>query len=222
VSTDGPGPGEVEEVVAIGGRELLIVRPRDSEDLLDEAAFERDEFLPYWAELWPSAVALARAVGTRALHGARVLELGCGLGVPAIAAALAGGRVTATDWSADAVAHAARNAARNGARVETAVASWAQPGALVAGAPWDLVLGSDLLYERRNVPLLLDLLPRLVGARGEAWIADPGRAAAEAFFAQAAERFAIRSTPDPAGPRVQVHRLRHRSARPERRRPGGR
>ncbi|UGS36622.1 class I SAM-dependent methyltransferase [Capillimicrobium parvum] len=205
-----PGPDEVEEVVGLDGRELLIVRPRDSEALLDEEAFEQEELLPYWAELWPSALALARAVGGRALHRARVLELGCGLGLPAIAAALAGGRVTATDWSADAIAFTARNAARNGAAVRTAVVSWAEADPLLAQAPWDLVLGSDLLYERRNVPLLLDLLPRLVGERGAVWIADPGRASAADFLERAAERFDVRSTPDPAGPRVQVHRLHPR------------
>ena len=50
----------VEETIALGaGRELCVLRPRDSEALLDEHAFEEDEFLPYWAELWPSGVALA-------------------------------------------------------------------------------------------------------------------------------------------------------------------
>src|SRR5262245_14598570 len=94
----------VEEVVAIAGHDLALLRPRDAEALLSEEAFEREEFLPYWAELWPSALALARMVAARALRRARVLELGCGLGLPSLAAALAGGRVLATDWSPDAVA----------------------------------------------------------------------------------------------------------------------
>ena len=47
--------------------------------------------------------------------GARTLELGCGLGLPSIAAALAGGRVLATDWSTEAIAMTATNAERNGA-----------------------------------------------------------------------------------------------------------
>jgi len=115
--------------------------------------------------------------------------------------------VLATDWAPDAVAFAAANAARNGIELETAVVSWTDPGVLLERAPWPLVLGSDLLYEARNVPVLLELLPALVGDRGEAWIADPGRRPAERFLEAAAERFAIRSTPDPAGPRVQVHRL---------------
>src|SRR4051812_50149306 len=81
----------VEEVVALPSAELRVLRPRDSEELLDEEAFDREEFLPYWAELWPSGVALARDVSSRSLRGARTLELGCGLGLPSMAAALAGG-----------------------------------------------------------------------------------------------------------------------------------
>ena len=88
--------------IAVGAWTLAIERPPDAYELIDEAAFERDEFLPYWAELWPSSLALAHAIGGRALRGARTLELGCGLGLPSIAAALAGGRVLATDWSAEA------------------------------------------------------------------------------------------------------------------------
>src|SRR5206468_4899179 len=104
----------VEEIISVApGRELTVARPRDSEALLDEHAFEHEEFLPYWAELWPSGVALAKAVGITALHGRRVVELGCGLGLPSIAAALAGGRVLATDWSQAAVERTAANAERN-------------------------------------------------------------------------------------------------------------
>ncbi len=173
----------VEEVVAIAGRDLVLLRPRDAEALLDEDAFEHDEFLPYWAELWPSALALARMVAPRALHGARTLELGCGLGLPSLAAALAGGRVLATDWSPDAIAMTARNAERNGIAIETLVCSWSAPEPLLARGPWDLVLASDVLYEPRNGEALAPLLPRLLAPHGEVWLADPGRPAAERFLA---------------------------------------
>ena len=155
----------VEEVVPLAGRDLRLLRPRDAEALLDEDAFEHEEYLPYWAELWPSSLALARTIAGRALHGARTLELGCGLGLPSIAAALAGGRVLATDWSQEAVAMTAANAERNGAPLETLVCSWTAPAPLLERAPWDLVLASDVLYEARNADALLELLPRL-GARG--------------------------------------------------------
>ena len=178
----------VEEVVALDGRDLRLLRPRDSEVLLDEDAFEREEFLPYWAELWPSSLALARTIARRALRGARTLELGCGLGLPSIAAALAGGRVLATDWSAEAVAMTAANAERNGARLRTLVCSWTDPEPLLDQAPWDLVLASDLLYERRNADALLDLLARLAA---EVLLADPGRRPAARFLEEAAGTWEI-------------------------------
>ena len=110
----------VEEAVAIGGRALTIVHPRSADELIDEEAFEREEFLPYWAELWPSAVELARAVAARELAGARVVELGCGLALPSIVAVLGGAEALATDWSEDALRFARLNAERNGAGLETA------------------------------------------------------------------------------------------------------
>jgi predicted nicotinamide N-methyase len=197
----------VEEVVPIGGRDLRLLRPRDAEALLDEEAFEREEFLPYWAELWPSSLALARTIAGRALRGARTLELGCGLGLPSIAAALAGGRVLATDWSAEAVAMTAANAERNDAAVETLVCSWTAPEPLLARAPWDLVLASDVLYEARNGDVLLELLPRL---GPEVWLADPGRPPAAPFLEAAARDWEIRSRPAAGLPQGAVHRLRRR------------
>jgi predicted nicotinamide N-methyase len=129
--------------------------------------------------------------------------------LPSIAAARSGGRVLATDWSADAVLATRANAERNQVRLEAIVCAWGAPGRIVGRAPWDLVLGSDLLYERRNGELLLGLLPRLVDERGQVLIADPGRAAAEGFLTRAAaEGWAVRTTASPRSPRVSIHRLR--------------
>ena len=132
----------VEESVPLRGAALEVLRPRDAEALLDERAFEHEEFLPYWAELWPSGVALARRIAPRRLRGARVLELGCGLGLPSLAAARAGGRVLATDWSPQAIELLRGNAERNGVTLETAVVDWQRPAPLLQRAPWDLVLGA--------------------------------------------------------------------------------
>ena len=198
----------VLERVELCGRALTLARPRDAEALLDEEAFEREEFLPYWAEPWPSGLALARSLCSRALDGARVLELGCGLALPSLAAAIRGARVLATDWAPDAVALAAANAAENGIALESELADWARPDELVARAPWDLVAAADVLYERRNVELLLELLPRLVASDGEVLLAEPGRPPARAFFALASERWAVRSVAEQESPRVVVHSLK--------------
>jgi predicted nicotinamide N-methyase len=189
--------------VRVGGRRIALLRPPVADALLDEEAFEHEEFLPYWAELWPSAVALAREVARLDLDGKRVLELGCGLGLPSIVAALGGAHVLATDWSPDAVGVAARNAERNGAELETALAAWGTASALVDAAPWDLVLGADLLYERRNVEQLLALLPRL---GDDVLLSEPGRPFESAFLERARETWRIDSRP--AGGRLRIHRLR--------------
>ena len=193
--------------MTLPGGELSVLRPRDSEELLDEEGFDHEEFLPYWAELWPSGVALARELAVHSLRGARTLELGCGLGLPSMAAARAGGRVLATDWSRAAIELLVSNGERVGASLETLVCDWSHPEELVGRAPWDLVLASDVLYERRNGAALLPLLPRLVDGRGEILIADPQRQAADGFLDAAGEQFDVRTT---SQGRVSIHRLRMR------------
>jgi predicted nicotinamide N-methyase len=200
----------VEELIPLPVGEIALSRPRDAEALLSEEQFEHEEFLPYWAELWSSGVALAHEVARRSLRGAPVLELGCGLGLPSIAAALAGGRVLATDWSPDAVRATAENARRNGVELETAIVAWGAPEAIVERAPWRYVLASDVLYEQRNVDLLLSLLPALVDETGEVLIADPARAPAERFLERARDGWHLRSTGSPRAARTRIHRLRVR------------
>jgi predicted nicotinamide N-methyase len=200
----------IEERIPLAVGEVALTRPRDAEELLTEEGFEQEEFLPYWAELWSSSVALAHDVSRRSLRGARVLELGCGLGLPSIAAALAGGRVLATDWSPEAVRVTAENAQRNEVELETAMVSWSSPTPIVERAPWRLVLASDVLYERRNVAQLVELLPQLVDETGEVLIADPQRAPAQAFLTDAAAGWHVRSTPSSRSPRTLIHHLRRR------------
>src|SRR3954468_17661491 len=197
----------VEETVVVAGEPVSLLRPRDSDELLEEEAFEQEEFLPYWAELWPSSVGLARAAGAGALGGARTLELGCGLGLASIAAARAGGRVLATDWSPDAIRFTNENAARNGVELETEIVDWNAPDAIVERGPWPLVIGSDVLYEQRNVDQMLALLPRLVDRSGEVWIADPGRQTSMDFLLRSGRDWSRKTT---LHDKIEIHRLRLR------------
>ena len=132
-----------------------MLRPDAPEALIDEEAFERDEFLPYWAELWPAAQALAAALP--AVDGLNVVELGCGLGLPSLVAAALGAHVTATDWAVDAVDLLRENATRNGLELVVERRDWREPWP----ARFDLVLAADVLYERRNVEPLVARLGEL-------------------------------------------------------------
>lgn len=206
----------VREDVAVGPLVLSIVRPRSAEDLIDETEYARDERLPYWAHLWPSALVLAERLSERSLAGARAVELGCGLGVPAIVAALAGAEVLATDWYPEALAFTLANAAAARATVGTLAVDWrAPPGALLARPPADLVIGADLLYEERNGAALAELVPRLLAPGGQALIADPRRPHAAglieplraAGWAHEREDVRHRGRVDESGPVAHLHRL---------------
>ena len=159
------------ETRTVAGVRLRLLRPDSPEALIDEEAFARDEFLPYWAELWPAATALAEALPD--VRGLRVVELGCGLGVTSLVAAAKGAEVTATDWATDAVELLRENAARNSLALRAEVRDWREPW----DERFDLALAADVLYERRNVEPLLDRLRELapealVGLAGRPYEAE--------------------------------------------------
>jgi predicted nicotinamide N-methyase len=157
--------------LVVGEVKLSLLRPSAPDELIDEKAFEQDEFLPYWAELWPASIALAAALPEVA--GLRVVELGCGLGVPSLVAAARGAEVTATDWATDAIDLLRENAARNGLELRAEMRDWREPW----GERFDLALAADVLYEQRNVEPLLkrlcELAPTaLVGLAGRPYEAE--------------------------------------------------
>jgi predicted nicotinamide N-methyase len=143
-------------------------------DTIDPNAFEEDERFPYWAELWPSGIALATFVLGRGL-GASVeaVELGCGLGLTGVAAALAGARVTFTDFDCEALAFARANHALNlGSPGRIRLVDWRAPPPDLE-AP--LVLAADVLYERRFLEPFVETLRRTIAPEGVAYVAEPGR-----------------------------------------------
>ena len=190
-----------QRIALPGGGELRLLQPADAAELPDDGAVEWAPLVPYWSVLWRSGVALGRELAGRSLAGARVVELGCGLGVPSLVAARAGAEVLATDEEPEALELLARNARENGVEVETARVPWRRADRLAARGPFDLVLAADVLYERESLEPLLELLPRL---GGEVLLADPGRPVAEAFLVAARERWSVTTTVRDG---VEIHRL---------------
>ena len=109
-----------------------------------------------------------------------MIELGAGVGLVSIAAAIAGYEVTATDYYDDALAFARANSYRNlGYEIATSLLDWRSVPDTIPR--FDTVLASDVLYESRYAPLVASVIERLLSSRGTAYVADPGRVATNAF-----------------------------------------
>lgn len=189
----------VERTVPLANGALTLCHPADAEALISEADFERDERLPYWADVWPSARVLANALVSR--HPSpggpevRLLELGCGAGMVAAQAARLGFAVTATDYYAEALEFARWNAwVNSGREIAARVVDWREwPDDL---GTFDLVVASDVLYERPYGPLVARALRGALRRGGTALITDPGRVGAEGFLAECRELGLIVGTLD--------------------------
>jgi predicted nicotinamide N-methyase len=206
----------------------MIARPVDYDRLIDDAAADPEQNLPYWAELWPSGVALAAKIAREPviLRGKRVLELGCGLGVTAIAAMRAGADLLVTDYSPEALALCSLNVFEQaGAQPRTLRVNWRDPGPGLHGGgdPFPVVLAADVLYERRDVDPLLALIDRVLAPDGELWLSEPGRPPAARFLESIGARGWMEESeqcsgpwPDPEdnvkGIVITIHRLRRRLA----------
>ncbi len=182
-------------IARIAERQFTLLSPRNADDLINEEDFVADERMPYWADLWPSAVILANEAALMRWSGLRVLELGCGLGAVAIGASLAGASVTATDYYDDALHFARLNVFdATGAVIDTRMVDWTRlPPDL---GRFDVVLASDVLYEHRYAPLVAHTIAMTLVRGGEAIVADPGRIAVNAFLEECSDR-KITSEADP-------------------------
>jgi ribosomal protein L11 methylase PrmA len=171
----------VERVIDIGGEPLRMWHPPDIEALIDLDAFAADERIPYWAGVWESAIVLAEDLAVLDGQGRSLLELGCGLGLPALVAARRGFAVTASDYEEPALEGVLYNAARNGlaGKLATAVIDWRNPAADLGRFAW--VIAADVLYEPHHAPALATMIDRALAADGISLVADPGRLKAAAF-----------------------------------------
>lgn len=209
-------PRTIWEDVPAGDLTLRIRRPPSAEDLIDEAEFADDERLPYWAEVWPSGRVLCGVLAGMDLAGRTVVELGAGIGTGAMVAAMRGATALSTDWYAAAVEFSRWNAQNLGLDMQACVVDWRDPPAEVLDrAPFDLVIGADILYEARNGTALGALIPALCGPASEVVIADPRRPDARPFvdamqdagWGYTREDLPVPGRIDETGPIVHVHRF---------------
>jgi len=186
----------VKRRVEVAGREIVLLHPESAEDLIDEQDFELDERLPYWAEIWPSSRVLAAHLIAMDARDRTLLELGCGAGLVATAASLGRFRVTVSDYYEDALRFARANAWLNRApQPETMLLDWRALPPPERAPRFDVIVASDVLYEREYGELVADAIGALLAESGTAYLADPGRVGRDEFLRSLTEcGLVLRST----------------------------
>lgn len=175
----------VTETIRVGEGSLRMLHPESADDLISEEDFVGDERLPYWAAIWPSSIVLAAEIANGDLAAARgkkrTMELGCGIGVVTTAAMKAGLDVLATDYYEPALEFTRANTCKNLSKeAKTRMVNWRElPTDL---GRFDLLLASDVLYEREYAGLLPRVFDKLLQFDGHAVLADPGRVSTPAFL----------------------------------------
>ena len=173
------------ERIGIAGKSFSLKRVRDPDIILNaitEERFAEDERLPYWADLWPSAFALATYI-IENQHEFRLktaLEIGCGLGLCGIAASSVGMSVTFSDYDPWALKFTSDSFKRNfNRKASVQLLDWRYPE---SGQRFDMILAADVLYEKRWLRPVIGLIEANIEQKGMALIAEPNRPIAREFF----------------------------------------
>jgi len=181
----------VPQPIRLGELGLRFFRIADPDTVLDETVAEEDRRLrapathkndpprmPYWAELWDSALALGQVIA-RSFDGfGTVLDLGCGMGLAGAAAAARGGNVVLADLETPALLLARLNTLAWHDRVHVRRVNWQKDN---LHRRFDLILGADILYERAQWPFLEKFWQMHLSTGGQIMLAEPCRSGCDEF-----------------------------------------
>jgi predicted nicotinamide N-methyase len=193
----------VTEQRQLGPESLSFTRVADPDLVLDQVVEECDRIeqqtgvrlqdplhLPYWAELWDSAggvgaYLLEKADGKTVLAGKSVLDLGCGMGLTGTICAALGARVMMADLEAAPLLFARFNSLPWRQNVRLRRLDWQRD---VLAERFDVIVGADILYERKQWEFLDDFWKRHLAGGGEIILGEPGRMTGDTFLEWAPQR----------------------------------
>lgn len=177
------------EPLCLRGKEIQLLQVTDLEPLLaGKDPFEDVEEFPFWVKLWEAAMVLADLMLTTppAKEGQTLLELGAGLGAPGLAAALAGYRVTLTDYEPHILDFQRVSAAATGLKgVECRLLDWLKPPDLPR---FDTIIGAEILFREEFFTPLLNIFRALLADKGVIYLAHDVRRKSMPKFLLLAEK----------------------------------
>jgi 2-polyprenyl-3-methyl-5-hydroxy-6-metoxy-1,4-benzoquinol methylase len=140
-----------------------------------------EDLCPYFGILWPAAEALSHYLADKEgeLRGKTILELGCGVGFPSLVATHLGARVLATDFHPEAEDYFLRNCRHSSLNCSYQRLNWREESQELGS--FDIVMGSDVLYESKHPREVARGLARFLKPRGEIILSDPGRSYLQQF-----------------------------------------
>ena len=172
--------------------ELVTIRDLDeSIDTLCEFFGEEDqdnslaeEYCPYFGVLWEAGIGLSQYLETMQVKDLAVLEIGCGLALPSFVVTRLGGKVIATDFHADVPLFLEHNQKKNNTYFPYRVMNWRDEIERTKTdlGLFDLVIGSDILYESQHPMQVAEALIAFLKPGGKILLADPGRAYIQKFI----------------------------------------
>jgi predicted nicotinamide N-methyase len=148
-----------------------------------------EEHCPYFGVMWEAGIGLSQFLTEDMCKGKRILEIGCGLALPSFVATRFGGSVIATDFHADVPLFLDLNKKKNEIEFEYQVMNWRSEIERTKGSLglFDLVLGSDILYESQHPVQVAEVLIAFLKPGGKIILSDPGRAYVQKFISSMRE-----------------------------------
>jgi predicted nicotinamide N-methyase len=142
-----------------------------------------EKYCPYFGALWEAGIGLGQFLSTFDLKNKSVLEIGCGLALPSFVVTRAGGKIIATDFHADVPLFLELNQKNNNTFFPFRSMNWREEIERTRAdlGVFDLVIGSDILYESQHPKEVAQTLIAFLKPGGKIILADPGRAYIQSF-----------------------------------------
>lgn len=183
------------ENVSVGDQSLQILQIRDMEAYIESLASAtrngQELDLPFWAKIWPTSILLSHVLSSSyAVKGLDVLEIGAGVGVCGLVAALQGARVVITDYHPDALLFARINVLKNSLQdqVDLAAADFTVDG---LDRRFQRIIGSEVLYREESYAPLVAFLQNHLQPGGEILLAKSHIFKATRFYELIRETFVV-------------------------------